>query len=432
MKISDKHIQALKKMDEQDFTGAVHILEGLSEKGDWIVKNDLALCLSMLDKTDKSVSLFDEILDDDPQNIFAKINRHYIGHAQKIRKTKTPDAKKRVIYEKGTGPEFPQVSVIMPTWNRGSEIRENIESVLSQKMGDFELIVVNDGGEKDVEKTIEDYLGDGRVRYIYAEHGGTSSAINTGLSVARGEYICYLDDDDIYYDNHLEVLTEIFDTNKDAVCAHTLIYRAVQEPDEEGHKITSRELKFGPDIKWEQWRVQMQIPNRNPIMHKRRVLSEIGAFTEAIEYTEDWEFCLRLVRNYDFKGINEITGEYRIRPGSAQKTTRPKGPRNNCRNLIVFLNGIFPLCGWRFTKTRQGNVNKLEKELSLLWNLDMEWITSLELRKLILEPYYSLFYRLGKDLLQEGRGEEAKIMFKGAFRIRPFEPKLVSKVLSFK
>ena len=72
MKISGAHIQALIKMDEQDFESAIHTLENLLENGDWIVKNDLALCLSMVDQTDKSLSLFDEILKEDPQNILPK------------------------------------------------------------------------------------------------------------------------------------------------------------------------------------------------------------------------------------------------------------------------------------------------------------------------------------------------------------------------
>ena len=182
------------------------------------------------------------------------------------------------MYEKGEGPKSPKVSVVMPTWNRGSDIKENIESVLTQKMSDLELIVVNDGGNKEVEETISEFLEDGRLRYIYAEHGGTSSAINTGLSVARGEFIGYLDDDDIYYENHLDVLINFFNENKDAVCAHTLIYQAIQEPDGDSHKITSRNLKFGPDIKWDEWRVQMQIPNRNPILHRREVIDENRAF----------------------------------------------------------------------------------------------------------------------------------------------------------
>ncbi len=88
-----------------------------------------------------------------------------------------------------------KVSVIVPTYNRADLIPYTINSVLSQTMSDWELIVVDDGSTDDTESAVRRYQ-DARVRYIRQENAGVSVARNRGAAHATGEYLCFLDSDD--------------------------------------------------------------------------------------------------------------------------------------------------------------------------------------------------------------------------------------------
>ncbi len=429
MKITDVHLEALDAMERHDFRAASRLLEQAAGASDlWIVLNDLALCRFYEGENEEARRLFERAEADAPSNIFVMINRYYTEEANKIRSAALPDPSSRIVHVEGDGPFEPAVSVIMPTYNRAKTISQSVESVLAQKMGHFELIVVNDGGGREVEETLRGYQ-DERIRYVLAEHGGTASALNTGLCLARGRYVAYLDDDDVYYPDHLEVLSGFLDERHDLEAAFSLFYEARQEPYEKGGEVVSRQLGYSSDMPFSAWRVQTQVPNRNPLMHRREVTDRIGGHSEALEYTEDWEFFLRLVMEGSLAGVDRITGEYRVREGKGQKTRRPKGPRNHCRNLIVYLHGMFPLTGKRFTLTDQGNPDRLCKGLQRLAASDFEYVRSLELRKLLEEHYYSIFHRLGKDMLLEGRKKEARRIFWEALRVAPLEPKLLLRSL---
>ncbi len=431
MDISDTHRKALELIDADDFASARDMLEAGLRGGDnsWIVKNDLAMCRFMLGDTDSAVELLNQVLARYPENSFARINRFYVIEADKVRKAPRPDPGSKIKEIRGQGPDKPFISVIMPTYNRPNLIRESLESVLRQTFQDFELLIVNDGGDRSVEKTMEKYLRDERIRYVYAESGGTASAVNVGLFLARGELVGYLDDDDIFYPDHISTMVEFFDSHPEAHAAHTLFYSALQVKEGQGFKVIDRKLQYGAKIDSESWRVQIQVPNRDPLMHRRELLERIGGFSEKLEYTEDWEFYLRLIKETPLHGIPKVTGEYRVRKSGEQKTARPKTERNHCRNIIIFKNGILPLTGTRFVSRGQGNTTRLLRSLELLLKRDERHMHALELRKLIREPYYSLFYRLGKDLLQEGRRVEARAAFRLGLRVSPFEPRLYLRAL---
>ena len=100
---------------------------------------------------------------------------------------------------------MPKVTVLTPTFNRPDTLAAALRSVAAQELTDWELIVINDGGT-DVTGVVA-ALGDDRVRLISApENRGKAACLNDGLRQARGDYIAYLDDDDVWYPDHLERL----------------------------------------------------------------------------------------------------------------------------------------------------------------------------------------------------------------------------------
>jgi glycosyltransferase involved in cell wall biosynthesis len=91
----------------------------------------------------------------------------------------------------------PKVSVVIPTYNRLAQVRKCIESVLAQTVTDLEVIVVDDGSSDDTGKVLEGIYGD-RIRYYFQTNQGVSVARNKGIAEARGEWIAFLDSDDLW------------------------------------------------------------------------------------------------------------------------------------------------------------------------------------------------------------------------------------------
>ncbi len=97
---------------------------------------------------------------------------------------------------------MPKVSVIIPTFNCAVYLPQAIESVLGQTWQDFELIVVDDGSTDDTCQVLAPYQN--RLVYLYQENQGESSARNKGIQVAQGEYLAFLDSDDLWLATKLE------------------------------------------------------------------------------------------------------------------------------------------------------------------------------------------------------------------------------------
>src|SRR5581483_10473204 len=105
---------------------------------------------------------------------------------------------------------LPKVSVIIPTYNRAYTLEASINSVLAQTFTDFELIVVDDGSTDDTPQLMRRIIesgtpGSDRIRYVVQEQQGQSGAFNNGVRIASGEWIAFLDSDDIWLPTKLEL-----------------------------------------------------------------------------------------------------------------------------------------------------------------------------------------------------------------------------------
>ena len=109
---------------------------------------------------------------------------------------------------------MPKVSVIIPTYNLSNMLEDTVRSVLSQSFTDFEVIVIDDGSTDDTRAVIAG-IRDSRVKYFYKQNGGVSAARNYGLSKATGVYIAFLDHDDLWPPNFLEVMASHLESKTD-------------------------------------------------------------------------------------------------------------------------------------------------------------------------------------------------------------------------
>lgn len=108
--------------------------------------------------------------------------------------------------------QTPIFSVVIPTYNRADLVIEAIQSVLDQKYSLFECIVVDDGSTDDTEQKVAQF-NDARLKYHYKNNGGECDARNYGISEAIGDYICFLDSDDLYLPHHLSTFARAIEIN---------------------------------------------------------------------------------------------------------------------------------------------------------------------------------------------------------------------------
>lgn len=208
----------------------------------------------------------------------------------------------------------PRVSVIMPTCDRPQLLRRAVASVLAQTEQNLELIVINDGGTE-VNSTLEAF-NDARIRLIdCASRRGQSTARNTGLKAARGEYVAYLDDDDSYYPEHLATLLKAAQAGQAAYSDAWRVFRN-KHGDE-----TGRDMPFCLDFD----RDLLLIANYIPLpclLHARSLLESSGLFDEELSVLEDWDLLIRLARCCDFVHVRTATAEYNKTVGLNSVTRR--------------------------------------------------------------------------------------------------------------
>ncbi len=201
-----------------------------------------------------------------------------------------------------------QISVILRTKDRPLLLKRALASLANQTFRDFEVVLVNDGGE-DVSYLTQEFRSQFPINYIYNEISkGRTFAINLGGQSSKGNWMSYLDDDDILYPWHLEALFQA--TNNGARKFIYSDYNRALFLDEK--KITP-EILMGT-IPWEYSREELLIQNNIPIhtwFYARECAERVGLWDESLDRMEDYEYLLRLSGNYPFHHVKKVTCEYR-------------------------------------------------------------------------------------------------------------------------
>lgn len=201
-----------------------------------------------------------------------------------------------------------KVSVIIPTYNRPEQLAKAIDSVLMQTFRDFEIIVINDGGI-DVKNLIDDLNIEKNIIYLHhAINRGLPAARNTGIRIARGKYIAYLDDDDTFYPEHLKTLVDFLETS-DSKIAYTDAYRAIYKTVNGNNVLTRKEIFASQDFDNARLLVENYIPVIC-VMHEKSCFEDAGLFDETLTSHEDWELWIRMSKKFSFGHIPKITCEF--------------------------------------------------------------------------------------------------------------------------
>lgn len=207
----------------------------------------------------------------------------------------------------------PAVSVIVRTKDRLTFLREALGSLAAQTFQDFEVIIVNDGGQ-DVSGMVAEYPSLHSTVVPLSQNQGRGAATNAGIAAARGTFIAYLDDDDVYYPSHLEMLYECLSKHDHFGAAYSDAAFTTYHLDSEQqrYELVGRRIQSSEDFDRDWLLYQNPIPNLC-LMHRRDAWERVGGFDASLTMLEDWDFFIRLAREYMFHHIPRCTAEYRLR-----------------------------------------------------------------------------------------------------------------------
>ena len=207
--------------------------------------------------------------------------------------------------------KMPEISVVIPTYNRAGLVREALLSVLHQTFQDFEVIVVDDGSTDNTREQVVSFQEDDRVTYIYQENQGPSEARNTGIRASKGKYVALLDDDDIALPQRLERQFNFLERNKN--CA--LLGTACHEINEDESILRTIQLPSTDiEIRWTLLFNSSFV--HSSVMLRKEALLAVGSYISDDKYScvDDYELWSRLSRHYQAANLPEVLLKYRKNP----------------------------------------------------------------------------------------------------------------------
>ncbi len=206
---------------------------------------------------------------------------------------------------------MPKISVIIPVYNAEETIKDTIESVLSQTYSQFEIIVINDGSQ---DKTLEivSRILDPRLKVLSYPNAGVSVSRNRGISQAAGDYVSFLDADDLWTPDKLETQLKALQANPQAAVA----YSWTDWIDESGQFLRSGgHITVNGDVYAKLLLRDFVESGSNPLI-RRQALTEVGGFDESLNLAADWDMWLRLAARYEFVAVPSSQILYRVSPNS--------------------------------------------------------------------------------------------------------------------
>jgi len=282
---------------------------------------------------------------------------------------------------------MPTVSVIIHTYNNEKFIAETVASVLNQTYKDYEIIVVDDGSVDGTRDVLMPYMQ--KIRYHYKENGGIASAKNAGIGLSQAEFVAFLDHDDLWVPDKLQLQMEHFNENPQI----GLVYA----------KYTSfrdgEELRTKPEKGYSGWifkeLLSKSFIQTSTVVVKRECLDAVGPYDETFFLGDEYDMFLRIARKFQCGFVDKGLTRYRVHDTNASN------------NDFLFDNenlGVYKKIYNNFT-----DLDGVEKKI---------------LRKRIAR--YSM--KVAEGLYSQGKLEESKEYQKEANSFLPFYKRIASNM----
>ena len=208
---------------------------------------------------------------------------------------------------------MPKISIITPAYNAVKTIAETIDSVSRQTFKDWELIVVNDGSTDDTLNILQQ-INEPRLKIINQPNGGVAIARNQGIEAAQGEYIAFLDADDLWVNNKLELQLQALEQNPDVIVAYS--WTCFMDEQQQGYVYhSSPAYQYAGDV-YPRLLEGDFIHSGSNVLVCKSSLEGVGGFDRACSGCEDWDMWLRLAATGKFAVVPEYQIIYRRAFGS--------------------------------------------------------------------------------------------------------------------
>jgi glycosyltransferase involved in cell wall biosynthesis len=244
-----------------------------------------------------------------------------------------------------------KISVIIPAYNSASTILETICSVQQQTYSNFEIIVINDGSTDEILEILE-AMHEPRLKVFSCENRGVSAARNFGIAQSIGKFLSFIDADDVWSPDKLELQLSVLQRHPDAAVVYswTRFLNECNQTFQDDMLIDFTGNVLKPLL------LRNFIASGSNILVKREAVERIGGFDPEMSPAEDWDFYLRLAAIYSFVMVPKIQIFYRQTKGSASSkvaATRRASLRVIEKTFKVIPSNLQPLKQQSLARTYQ-------------------------------------------------------------------------------
>ena len=240
------------------------------------------------------------------------------------------------------------VSIITPTYNCAGFIAETIESVLAQTYADFEMIIVDDCSKDNTEEVVKKYTEkDARIKYVRLEtNSGAAKARTESMRLAEGEFMAFLDSDDLWFPDKLERQLKFMKKN-----GYAFSCTAYKQIDEKG-KDLGRVIKAIPKTNYNRLLLDCPVGN-STVMYNAEIMGKFEV-PDIRKRNDDALWLTMLKKEKYIYGMNEVLAKYRIRRNSisSNKLDVVKYHWILYRDIehLGVLRSVFHICWWGIIK----------------------------------------------------------------------------------
>ena len=222
---------------------------------------------------------------------------------------------------------MPKITVIIPTYNAEATILETLQSLGQQTLADFEILVINDGS---TDRTLEVLKGfcDERLHVFSFENAGATVARNRGIARAEGEFIAFLDADDLWSADKLELQLAALEQHPEA----GVVYSWTAFIDEQGQFLYKQPPVYFEGNVYPQLLLKNFLACGSVPLIRRQAIESVGEFVPGLASSQDWEYWLRLARQWSFVLVPQHQVFYRQRVGAISSQI---DRRENCKIAVI-------------------------------------------------------------------------------------------------